>query len=418
MWRGVTDVVQRPTVGDGTHHTPRDWQVVVGQRVEPGLRRMETGEMGVQRGTGVANQRDVLLAALEMVERWVPPVSSQVRKRLTEWVTGSGGLTSLHFMVDLYADMMRPHAQELGYCGSESEAADVLGAGLFCWYGQLLFYVSQYGDWSDNSRLPEGVLYGDELLSATFDFVLLYVNFDYFLDRCGDSGRKLEVLVRLRLLLERPEMEMEIPGFAGLVAAYRRLVKRRPELRRRLLDLYNYEVRASLLQRGGGLSRDQYLEMARGKGGLTSLAIQTLITGSTTDESDAYEVGSIVQLLDDMMDVREDLRDGIHTVATHELQESGNIDALFCYTVARIDGLTARFTLFKPFMMGILTYVLSQPLRYSSTLQRLLAKSIYIDWKRGAHMLPIINMWVSARITRNGRTEVGEDAPAAEVPTH
>ncbi len=392
----------------------------------------------------------------EMVLRWCPPVSQQLKEQVTKWVLSNEGMVKQRWTIEYYASRMREHSRELGCEGEGEEDGDPLGAGLFCWYGQLLFFVSQYGSWSfEPSYYPPGVPCGELFLRLTFDFSLLYVAFDYYLDR-GPSEGKNRTLALLLTLLLNPDQEVKIEGFRGAIEAYGRLVSYRPQLSETLLLLFECEVKASRLQKEGQLTTGEYLEMARDKGGLTALAIHTLITGEsgscgdetrpvicglslTPEESGnedrtqrrgsrrqsrwismrpprsdagAYTLGAIIQLLDDMMDVHEDRRDGIHTIATSVLESEGCLDRLWIHTATAIDRMENKYTLFKPFMMGILCYTLGQRGIFSSRLRSTVSPGMLFNRDNNFNILPLVNQWI-----RNVMHETNSSVEEAPPPS-
>lgn len=53
-----------------------------------------------------------------------------------------------------------------------------------------------------------------------------------------------------------------------------------------------------------------------------------------------------MQLVDDCVDVLADRRNGIHTIATHDLQTKGNLDDLWIEIMHRISLIHPRFKVF------------------------------------------------------------------------
>lgn len=53
-----------------------------------------------------------------------------------------------------------------------------------------------------------------------------------------------------------------------------------------------------------------------------------------------------MQLIDDSVDVIADQRNGIHTIATHELKTTGTLDNLWIDIINRINSIDSRFTIF------------------------------------------------------------------------
>lgn len=332
------------------------------------------------------------------VENWAIPASCDDIEFINEWIRQpENGMMDHTWIIELYAQLIAPHNHELGFMDGSEHSEEVLTSGLFCFLGQIIFFYSQYGLESKTEEEPEKDVW--YYLSTIFDFTLLYIHVDHYLDSVKESETdKLATLARMFQLIEDPESYEPPVRMIGLVAAYRRILKEIPESKFALIDLFKTEVFSIGFQSSPDLSREQYLKITELKGGRTASAIQAIMGDKLT--SQGYQVGVCVQLLDDLIDVYADKEMGIHTLATHDLVKYGVLDHYVLYTARRIVGLSHEFTIFKLLMMEILTYALSQHDCYTPTIKRRLRRSMHLRYDKGSRMMNIVNGWISQRVAQ------------------
>jgi hypothetical protein len=95
-------------------------------------------------------------------------------------------------------------------------------------------------------------------------------------------------------------------------------------------------------RRGSQIGDEDLLRLSFAKGGTSVLADAALVRGSMTEEESeaAFEWGALLQLGDDLQDVREDLRRGSHTLFTRAAMRGEPLDPIvlrllsFCGRVA------------------------------------------------------------------------------------
>jgi len=277
-----------------------------------------------------------------ILSEWSPYISHQNIYNFNEWLADENINNILKLMIDAYLKSISSFIPNLLY--TVGNGNNMLVSGLLCFFGQIILYMCQ------NKKLNK------EVIDKCRDFTLLYLYVDYYLDTKEIDKCKLK---KMKEMIFDPFMD-NIPDMEDMVSAYRRILNNNTdECKIKMIEVFLTEVEGMSYQKNPNLTSEHYLDIAERKGGTTSLAINSMFTEDTNKYSDVvYIIGSIIQLLDDMMDVSLDMKQGIHTIATHELSKYGNMDRLWCYTVLKIDTITPPFIIFKFLMCEILTYIL------------------------------------------------------------
>ena len=176
-------------------------------------------------------------------------------------------------------------------------------------------------------------------------YSLLYPYSDNFIDSRRVSGseksrfnQRFRNRLRGELLAPENHREAAIWGSIGLIETqYRRADY--PQVYDCLLAIHRAQTQSiaqSLAQsivRLGNRNRageEDLLRISFGKGGASVLADACLVSGRLNpgEAELAFDWGAILQLGDDLQDVREDLRRGSQTLFTRAVQSGGTLDAL------------------------------------------------------------------------------------------
>jgi hypothetical protein len=331
--------------------------------------------------------KDELIELESLINRWILPMNEADIEVLNSYMC-SDKIHKFDFVIEMYVELILPHVDELGILDKTEHSEELLTSGLYCFLGIFFFRYSQYGYSIETIK--------DEM-SHLFNFVLLYLHVDHYLDdpKVKESERTKTLALMIELL-HKPDISKAPNKMTGLVKAYINLLNRSPDAKNILIKLFMSEVLGLLYQRSDKKSRFDYLTIAEIKGGRVGSAIQACL-GLSFDKSH-YEIGACVQLLDDMIDVYSDQDNQINTTATYDLKHYGHLDHLVLYTARRIDNLDVRFTIFKIFFMENLTYAISHGQAFSRTLRRRLKSYVHLRYCNGTKMMEIVNEWIRQRI--------------------
>jgi len=286
-----------------------------------------------------------LLREIESIlDEWSPYISHQSIYNFNEWLVDENINNILKLMISIYLKSISLFIPNLLHTVGTNNNSGVLVSGLFCFFGQIILYMCQ------NKKLNK------EVIDKCRDFTLLYLYVDYYLDTKEVDKCKLK---KMKKMIFDPFND-NIPDMEDMVLAYRRILNNNSDdCKIKMIEVFLTEVEGMSYQKNPNLTSEHYLDIAERKGGTTSLAINSMFIPDTNKYSDVvYIIGSIIQLLDDMMDVSLDMKQDIHTIATHELSKYGNMDRLWCYTVLKINTITEPFIVFKFLMCEMLTYIL------------------------------------------------------------
>jgi hypothetical protein len=246
---------------------------------------------------------------------------------------------------------------------------DALNAGIYCYLGQLMMYACHNG-W-------EATITRETKLHA-FNFSMLYLYLDYFIDdssRSEDDKRSFIATIHSILQGDGSECERRARASAlyiDMIDSYDKIVAGRPDVKSRLLDVFNSEVLGYMVQHNSLLNRSQYMSTALDKGGSTCLAIAQMLG---LEIGGSYRLGSCIQLIDDMFDVYDDMDNDIHTVATSELSTYGDMDRLWCFTVHKVDKVCDTYAAFKPLLIAMLQYIVITTPSFSPTLKEIIRRN-------------------------------------------
>jgi hypothetical protein len=168
-------------------------------------------------------------------------------------------------------------------------------------------------------------------------YSLLYPYSDNYLDSKSVSARqKARFSARFRSRLCGETLAPENPREAAIWASVRLIEGQYPRadyprVYDSLLAIHHaQEQSVAQLRKGGVCSEMEMLEVSFAKGGASVLADACLASGrvSECDAELAFEWGAVLQLGDDLEDVRGDLRRGLSTLFTRAVQAREPLDSL------------------------------------------------------------------------------------------
>lgn len=228
-------------------------------------------------------------------------------------------------------------------------------SGAICFFGAIIMSLLQTGCIKNMDEL--------------FTFSSCYILTDHYLDDDTISlAAKKEAIRQISSFINLdPGKDIDHEIIRTVSERYQRMVSKIPGSVDHLKKLFQAEVESMYLQSQADLTRDQYLSICERKGGLTCVAIQSLLELEISPAEDV--LGQNIQLTDDLLDIEDDIKAGIHTIATHDLRTEGNLDKLLIYTIDKIDEMSSRYNFFKPVLfLGLLLAVHVNRDKYSSAM--------------------------------------------------
>ncbi len=205
-------------------------------------------------------------------------------------------------------------------------------SGALCFFGSIIMSLLQLGYINNIDNL--------------FTFSSCYILIDHYIDDDTiEMKDKINTIKQLNSFIKLKTSVSNNPIIQAISDKYIEMITLLPKSEPYLKDLFDIEIKTMLLQTKDNLTRDEYLEICESKGGITCLAIQSLLELKITD--DEYNLGACIQLVDDILDIDDDIKTRINTIATYDYKKYNNIDNLIVYTINRIDNMSSKYNMFK-----------------------------------------------------------------------
>lgn len=285
------------------------------------------------------DSEDNIEEACNYAKKWVPPITETDKGTLMKVLTGTEKTYGAP-LLRKYIELLRPYTEILGITGENNRPreADCLASGIVFFYG-CLFYIMHFPGWGRH-------------IEDIFLYTLLYMLVDHYIDDIGlDSNLKNQAIKQMFILIDNPlaheYLQLIDPVLKTIAIVYHKLITRCPNTKPLIIKLFKAEIDGIYIQ-NNNCSRTQYYDIANRKGGYTMEVLQHIVgNNDPTISLASFQMGNIMQLLDDMVDINADKNNGIHTIATYELETEGKLDNLWVDIINRINSIDDRFTIFK-----------------------------------------------------------------------
>ena len=288
--------------------------------------------------------------ACDIARKWLPPVREQDKIALMECLNGTEKTCGSPF-IEKYVEFLLPYTEVLGISTEDNKPreADCVASGFLFFYACVV-YIMHF----PNSK---------EHIEDAFLYTVLYMLVDNYVDdiRVDDSLKQVaidQMFILIKDPMAHERLPLADPVLKTIATVYHRLTTRCPNTRYPMMQILKAEIDGAVIQKRCDCTRQEYYDTALLKGGYSVAVLQHIV--GDTDESIArasFQLGEITQLMDDMNDVMADREKGIHTIATHDLAEYGNLDNLWLDTINRINKIDDRFTVFKTIYMMYAVYI-------------------------------------------------------------
>ena len=212
-----------------------------------------------------------------------------------------------------------------------------LTSGSICYFGSIF-----------TSLLNTGKI---EEIEGLFTFALCYMLVDHFLDdiKNSDEDKKQTMKELKNFLIHDKYSDNRLINAAK--DRYLELILKNPKVKTSLIRLLESELKGAVISNNKNLSREEYKQIAKEKGGRTSSAIAQIIGIDHDDNSPHFVCGSLIQYVDDLLDLKDDTELNIYTLSRYDL-EHGNLDQYICEAIFEIDQLDSIYNFFKVILLA------------------------------------------------------------------
>ncbi len=218
-----------------------------------------------------------------------------------------------------------------------------------------------------------------ECMDELFKCSTLYILFDHYMDdsTIDESDRRRLIKNISKIFLNCPIDDLTDSREKDIVTSFNLILTKIPSAKASLSLILSNEITGYRLQSNHNLTREEYLLLAINKGGYVLNGIESILKISPT--TDAFDLGSCIQLDDDLRDVAADMRDNINTIATHDLRVDGNLDKLALYLGEKLHNLDEKFIVFKVVLIGMLVHTIVSNTYFTERLRNSVEEYLVID---------------------------------------
>jgi hypothetical protein len=227
-----------------------------------------------------------------------------------------------------------------------------------------LIYIMHFPNWK-------------QYLEAISCYSLIYILVDNYIDDIDINHiNKGEFISQIYKLMDNPGATGDVIDQRLIHCGdlYNKIITKYPRSKTGFLKSFKREIKGMKLQSKNKSSRKKYYNNCIKKGGYFSCILHYIVSGSKY--SDTFDIGSLIQLMDDCTDVINDMKNGHYSIGTYEYIKNGNLDNLWIDMVNRIQLLDSKYTIIKfLFSLTSVWMVATMPYYYSDYLKEKL-KSI------------------------------------------
>lgn len=279
--------------------------------------------------------------AYEIAKKWIPSLNDKNKKKMMDYIN-SENIPCIGLIND-YIKIIREHGDISKYFNQEN--GDACVSGFIFFYFCIIYIFCNEKSYIDHK--DDIVLYN-----------ILYILVDNHIDdnTISQESKQNSIDQMYKLLNDPNKLDYISDEKIKLIAnTYNKLLLRVPTIKNRLIDLFQAEIDGLYIQSLNTHSLETYKNICYIKGGLTMMVLHTVVSTDDSPEN-TYDLGIVIQLVDDLVDVNFDRDKKINTIATHMLEKNLNLDELWIDTMYQIDNLDIKYTIFKIICSTIMAY--------------------------------------------------------------
>lgn len=293
--------------------------------------------------------------ARKIITKWSLPIIEEDKQTVLNYIHEYKSVSPItkHYLV-----MLKPYFDILGISRNNTLEEDCLACGI-AFFTYCLIFIMHFKNWRNHVR-------------DIFLYNLLYLLVDHYIDNINiDQNIKNQSIKQMFILIENPEQYKKMllidPILKTISKIYLELITRCPGTKSVMIKIFRAEIEGLKIQNNPNLDRKSYYDICLNKGGYTVQVLNKIIECDSLEMFNAsYNMGAIMQLIDDCVDIELDRKNKINTIATHEVNNLGNIDNLWIDIVNRIENIHSDFPIIKIIYITLAVYIVDRIPKYLS----------------------------------------------------
>lgn len=243
----------------------------------------------------------------------------------------------LKILISHLKQLLKPYKHLL------KDDSQTLASACFCYYGACFLAICEHGCIKE--------------LDAILDFTLLYLLSDRYLDDITiNVKKKYDFVLAMDALIAGQNLDENKANDETLTmikTLYLRLSKSKG-CKEAIDAIYLAQKKSYYIQSNKSYDGKIYRDICYLKGGLTVQALQCII--GTKPNNDGFKVGSLIQIVDDIIDIVRDKEDNVYTYARYRFDKDGSLDNLVKEVFDEIMAIDRGYNLFKIPLYLLLLY--------------------------------------------------------------
>ena len=284
----------------------------------------------------------------EIVNRWTLLFSDNDKQIFMNSISQIDTILSDMYL-DHYVEFVYSYAKDLRIDTNTMRENDCLASGIIFFYGCLL-YIMHFPDWHN-------------YIESIYWYNILYLLVDHYIDDNSiDEEVKKIAITQMSIIIKNPSLVTTInvvdPILLTIANVYQKLITKHPATKKSIIQLFQAEIEGLDIQNNPACTEKEYYDIATKKGGYTMLVLYDIVSNTNEDLKNAsYHIGTIMQLIDDGIDVLADKNKNINTIATYYLNDKKNLDDLWFHLIRLIDDIHPYFMSYKAVYMFFAVYI-------------------------------------------------------------
>jgi len=289
----------------------------------------------------------------DILQRWGILLTPGEKRRFEEYIVSSNISRTTQLISVRYLTQVKTKCEWI------LEYELVLTSGFMYYITGSLLLLSEY----ENLMKIHGNNSLSTLECRVFKITMICLIIDHIIDTSDSRCRltlKNNVIGLLSGIVDVNEVDFKLASAFHLL---KELLNEVPNIKNVIMESFISEFE-SCKQENPDITLDELKEIETNKGSkmyqllIVSLEINDFfLEGKNKGESLSQNLGLLLQLYDDIIDIEEDTKNGINTMVTHVFKNKGNINEIIILMLELVDTLPSSYWSFKILIVNCIIHL-------------------------------------------------------------